>query len=435
MPKGIRNLHISVGEKNLTHYGGIFLIHWFCKKLRLKWLLQKKVSFSQKIKDYHPVELILAIIYALIVGIYRLNKTIILQGNGAFQQIVGLEKFPYASSLRRFLKRVNLKSIQEINRVHDLLRSKTLYLPKARTSLIFDIDSSALTIYGKHIEGAKVGYNPHKRGARSYHPLFCFEAHTKDYWHGLLRPGDAYTAAGCLEFFKECLGKIPPYIYRIRVRADSGFFDHKFIEFLDEKNIGYAVVAKMTTVIQRKVMGLRYQTFRKDWAAAEFDYTPMNWKGPHRFIAIRRLLPEKDSAQLQLFTQERYAYQVFVTNLPLAPANVWYFYRGRAAIEIIIKELKENYALAKIPTNSFLANQTYFYLLLFAYNIINWFKRTCLPASFQNATLQTIRSELLVLPARLVKRQNRNILNLPGEYVSRQILNGIIRKIEKLKLP
>ena len=434
MPKGIRNLHISVDAMNLTHYGGIFLIHWFCKKLRLKWLLQKKVPFSQKINSYHPAEMVLAIIYALIAGIYRLNKTKILQGNGAFQQIVGLAQYPYASSLRRFLKRTDARCIQAINRVHDSLRLKMFYLPRPHTSLLFDIDSSALTIYGKNIEGAKVGYNPHKRGARSYHPLFCFEAHTKDYWHGVLRPGDAYTAAGCLEFFKECLGKIPPYIYRLRVRADSGFFDHEFIEFLDEKNIGYVVVAKMTPVIQRKVVALRYLSFRKDWAAAEFEYMPMNWKKPHRFIAIRRLLPEKDSSQLQLFTQQRYAYQVFVTNLPLDPANIWYFYRGRAAIEVLIKELKENYALAKIPTNSFLANQTYFYLLLFAYNLVNWFKRTCLPKEFQNSTLQTIHTELLVLPGRLVKRDNRHVLNLPSSYISKRSLEDIIRKIEKLKL-
>src|SRR3990167_8467086 len=100
MPQGIRKLHISVGAMNLTHYGGVFLIHWFCKKLRLKWLLQKKVSFVQKITVYDPVEMILAIIYALIVGIYRLSKSEILQGNGAFQQIVGLKQYPYASSLR-----------------------------------------------------------------------------------------------------------------------------------------------------------------------------------------------------------------------------------------------------------------------------------------------------------------------------------------------
>ena len=196
MPKGLRILHISLGERNLTHFGGIFLIHQFCKKLRLKWYLQKQVSFPQRSGYYHPVELVLAILYALIAGIHRLSKTKILQGNGAFQQIIGLEKFPYASSLRRFLKRVNPQVIQGISKLHDQLRLKMFYLPKPRTSLLFDFDSSVLTLYGKFIEGAEVGYNPHKRGARSYHPLLCFEYHSRDFWHGLLRPGNVYTSSG-----------------------------------------------------------------------------------------------------------------------------------------------------------------------------------------------------------------------------------------------
>ncbi len=57
MPKGLRILHLSLGERNLTHFGGIFLIHQFCKKLRLKWYLQKQVPFPQRSSYYHPVEL------------------------------------------------------------------------------------------------------------------------------------------------------------------------------------------------------------------------------------------------------------------------------------------------------------------------------------------------------------------------------------------
>jgi hypothetical protein len=432
MPKGLRSLHLSLGERNLTHFGGIFLIHQFCKKLRLKWHLQKNVSFPQRSTYFYPVDLVLAIIYALIAGIHRLSKTKILQGNGAFQQIIGLKQFPYASSLRRFLKRADAKVTQDLNKVHDLLRWKMFYLPQPRTSLLFDFDSSVLTLYGKMIEGAEVGYNPHKRGARSYHPLLCFEAHSRDFWHGRLRPGNVYTSFGGPEFLKECLGKIPPGVYRIRVRADSGFFDHKFIEPLDQEGIGYTIVAKMTRPIKKKIANLRYQKFKKDWAVAEFSYQPSHWKEPHQFVVIRRPLPAKDSDQLTLFTLKRYAYQVFVTNLPLQPEKIWYFYRPRAAIETIIRELKESYALAKIPTRSFQANELYFQLLLLAYNIVNWFKRLCLPPKFQNATLETIRTEFLVLPARLVKTDHRNILKLPIEYISKQTLDYIIQNIKKI---
>ena len=433
MPKGIRVLHLSVGERNLTHFGGIFLIHQFCKKLKLKWHLQNYVKFPYYHRRYHPVELILAIIYALIAGINRLSKTKILQGNGAFQQIVGLKTYPYSSSLRRFLKRVNPKTIQGINKVHDHLRLKMFYLPRAQTSILFDFDSSVLTLYGKLIQGAKIGYNPHKRGARSYHPLLCFESHTRDCWHGVLRPGDAYTSTGSAEFLKICLSKLPPYIYRIRLRADSGFFDRKFIEPLEEAKIGYCIVAKMTPPIKRKVGILRYHRFKKDWAAAEFLYQPYRWKKPHRFVVIRRPLPKKDSEQLTLFTLKRYAYQTFVTNLSLKAEKIWYFYKPRATIEVLIRELKESFALGRIPTNNFQANQAYFSLLLFAYNIVNWFKRLCLPPRFQKATLETIRTEFLVLPARLVKSGSKNILKLPAEYISEQTLNHIIQKIKKIK--
>jgi len=100
------------------------------------------------------------------------------------------------------------------------------YLPQPRTSLLFDLDSSVLTLYGKFIEGAEVGYNPHKRGARSYHPLLCFEYHSQRLLAWSLKTWKRYTSLGAPEFFKECLRKVPPGIYRIRVRADSGFFDH-----------------------------------------------------------------------------------------------------------------------------------------------------------------------------------------------------------------
>ena len=33
----------------------------------------------------------------------------------------------------------------------------------------------------------------------------------------------------------------------LRVRADAGFYDKDFVQFLDENKVGYVIVAKMTT--------------------------------------------------------------------------------------------------------------------------------------------------------------------------------------------
>jgi hypothetical protein len=434
MRRGLRILQPSVGGRDLTHFGGIFLIHQFCRKLRIRAHLRKTVRFDQRISRYQPADLIMAIVYALIVGIPRLRKTKILQGNGAFQRIVGLESYPHASSLRRFLKRASFESNQDIGRVHDHLRRTTLNLPHPRSSLLFDFDSSVLTVYGNSIEGAEVGYNPHRRGARSYRPLLCFESRTHDFWHGILRPGNIQDRTGTVDFLHACLAKIPPRLYRIRLRADAGFYSREFVDALEVARIGYVIVAAESSRLRRRLGALRYCPFRQGWTAASFRYQPYGWSRPRRFVAIRYRLPDKDSTQECLFPSQRYGYRVYVTNLPLRADKVYYFYRGRANVELNIRELKENFALSKIPTNSYMGNQAFFTLLLLAYSIINWFKRLCLPSSYQTATVETIRTEFLVLPARLVNTSHRNVLRLPAEYITQQAINQIVGRIERLRL-
>ena len=103
---------------------------------------------------------------------------------------------------------------------------------------------------------------------------------------------------------------------------------------------------------------------------------------------------------------------MFVTNLSLQP--LWRFYNDRAGVELLIRQLKGDYALGSIPTRHFFANELYFHLLLLAYNLVNWFKRLCLPPEFQTATLQTLRHKVLLMPAQLRRVENRPSLALPA---------------------
>lgn len=140
------------------------------------------------------------------------------------------------------------------------------------------------------------------------------------------------------------------------------------------------------------------------------------------------------SSLIPIFSMGKYSYQVIVTNMKLTPLNTWRFYNGRAAVELIIKELKGNSPLGKIPTKHFVANEAYFHTLLFAYNLINWFKRLCLPMEFQNMTLKTLRSRFFLIPSELIKSENRPILKLPANPLYRDAFEYAIKKIEKLKI-
>jgi hypothetical protein len=98
--------------------------------------------------------------------------------------------------------------------------------------MIFDVDSSVLPVYGKP-QQARIGYNPIKRGRPSYHPLLCFEGHSRDFWHGELRPGEAHTAAGMRDVLEACFAKLPAGVRSVIVRADKGFYDHGLVQWLD----------------------------------------------------------------------------------------------------------------------------------------------------------------------------------------------------------
>ena len=305
--------------------------------------------------------------------------------------------------------------------------------PRTPSRLIFDVDSTVLVLYGKQ-EQATVGYNPLKRGRPSYHPLLCFEGRTKDFWHGELRPGDAHTARGTLDLLAACFAKRPAGVRLTIIRADKGFYDHALIEWLEAHCARFVIVARLTAPIKRKLAHLRYVSPSHGIEVAEFRYQPIRWLHPSRFVVIRRLQPEEPSNQLTLFKLGKYHYQVLVTNLPLRPLNLWRFYNDRAGVELLIKQLKGDYALGSVPTRHFFANETYFHLLLLAYNLINWFRRLCLPDDFQRATLQTLRNKILLMPAQLLRTGNRPRLALPASGTRQAAWEYAMQKIKHLKL-
>jgi len=439
MPGGIQNIAFSFEETQRTHYGLMWLIRHFCTCLSLKKLLQEHVGHTCRNQEYHTSELFLSLIYAIIMGLPRINKTDILHDNGSFLQMLGVQRFPDQSTLRRFLKRLPPSAIRHLVRRHDSLRAHLFVLPYQRHSLILDVDSTVIVIYGAQQKGA-VGYNPKKPGRRSYHPLLCFEACFQEFWHGSLRPGNTVAMTGAIPFIRVCLAKVPSTIAksRIRFRMDSGFYSRRIINYLDAVGCGYVIVAKEYKPIKRQACACTFEPMGGGWEVAEFQAKIHHQdKEEHRFVVARRPIPsdEEEAEQLTLFKHKKYAYHVFVSNLPLSPWRVYLFYSPRATIEKNIRELMYDYPLGKIPTADWMANVAFFQTVLFAANIAHWFKRLCLSKEYRNATRGTIRADFLELPARLVKSQRKNIVKLPKDYHYRDSFLQAFRTIESLHVP
>ena len=137
-----------------------------------------------------------------------------------------------------------------MHRVNDRLLQSFVHRPDHRSRLIFDLDSSVVTVFGRQ-QKAEVGYNPRYRGKRSYNPLLCLEANSSYLWDTELRPGNAGTWDGSVELLASCFLNVPPDIRELRVRADAGFGFNPVLEVLEARSAHYAVVARLTQAFKR----------------------------------------------------------------------------------------------------------------------------------------------------------------------------------------
>jgi len=429
MPRGPRKLRVTADGLGLTQFGGVALIEQFFQRTGLRGAISRHIRFRQRNNRYSISESLEALLYPLILGLGRIETTEPLRYNGVFHYLAGLPGYPEATSLRRFLQRFARAGRRAFLKLHDTWRAGMI---GQRGRVIFDLDSTVLTVYGQQ-ERAQVGYNPKKRGRPSYLPLLCFEGRTQDCWEGSYHSGNVSASTVAIPLLQRAFAKLPEPTGQVRVRGDGAFFDHKIIEFIEEKGAFYAIVARLTRPLKNRLPGLWYRRVSSGVWAAQFWYCPQGWPGPRRFVVIRRPVPEEPSAQLHLFQMGGYSYQLFVTNLTLTPLHLWRFYNQRARAELIIRELKDAYALGKIPTKDFLANEAFFQIVLLAYNLLNWFKRLCVPAHLQRATLQRLRQRLFLVPAQLVRPGGTPVLRIAPSYAFTKDFLATLRRIQRLR--
>jgi hypothetical protein len=178
-----------------------------------------------------------------------------LRSDGVFQKLAGLTGFPVQSTISRFLQvlRVSFaRQVQESN-LDLLMRFRNGF--RSFSELTLDLDSHVTTVYGKQ-QRAGVGYNPKKKGRKSYQAFLCFIADTRDYLGGHFRNGRHSTFYGALAFIKRVRKNLPSHLKKIRFRADSGFFCSQIIEFLTRQGIDFYIVAPLKHWVQKYIAGL-----------------------------------------------------------------------------------------------------------------------------------------------------------------------------------
>ena len=126
---------------------------------------------------------------------------------------------------------------------------------------------------------------------------------------------------------------------------------------------------------------------------------------------FKRARQEQD--QLLLDGTGAYAYDCIATNdLNIDEKATFIFYNGRAHIENNIRELKYDYHLGKIITDSFDANDAITQVTLMTYLLIQHFKYHVLPTKMKKCQLSTIRTQVFNVPGKYLRAARKLYLKI-----------------------
>ena len=229
-------------------------------------------------RSYHPADLFLAHVFAIVAGIGRIENTQSLTHNGLLPPLLGLPDFPHRDTLRTFLWRFDTRSLRSLQSAHDKLKAELFRRLSLVYSVIVDADTTTLITYGSQ-EGVAVGYIPKRRHDQpSYAPIISSEGRSGLSLGMDLRAGNVHASKEAWAFLQPILKKLPSTIApsRTGVRLDGAFYNKEIIEPLDRQRLGYVVVARMIRPLRKKDSGGSIRAVRPSLGGSRVHLHPLS---------------------------------------------------------------------------------------------------------------------------------------------------------------
>jgi len=411
---------------NLTSQSGLIPVVQFLDKLDFMGLT-KEIIKQQRANNalYGFSDVVFMAVIAILGGATSILMMPVVWFDQVLQQLSGFERIPDQSVLNRIFHAFHYSMVSQMETLNHRLRERAWKkafpredtCPWARSDLWVDCDSTVKTVFGVQ-EGAEKGYNPHKRGAMSYHPLLAFCAQTKEILQGWFRCGSAYTSNGTVEFLKQLFVQMPTKA-RLVFRADSGFFDGAILECLEALGHGFLIKVKMKS-LDGFLASRDWKTVPNEegWESCDFSHACGTWKKARRFVAVRQQKKEqKQDPQLKLFETKSYDNFCYIVSESLSPWETHKKYGERATCETWIDEAKNHMGLAHIKTSDFWANSALFQCAILAYNTICWMRLCSGNQLIKQWEIATIRIYLIRVAGKLVKGGGKYTLKTPTTHL------------------
>jgi hypothetical protein len=206
---------------------------------------------------------------------------------------------------------------------------KAVSLSKAKKVLL-DIDSSESPVHGSQ-EGS--AYNGHF-SSTCYHPLFCSNNYG-DCEGAVLRPGNVHSADGWREFLSPIVNRYKEMDKKLYLRGDAAFASPDIYEYLEGKDVLYAIRLPANQVLSREIDHLMTRPVGRPSRKPKVFFHAFSYRAGSR-KKPRRVIAKVEWHQGELFPRIGF----IVTNMTSSPQSVVHFYNRRGTCEQWIKEGK-----------------------------------------------------------------------------------------------
>jgi len=433
--------------KRLTSFSGLVLFFALFRTLDLSKRLRRCFAHLGRERVFGVARIVLLLIVHVILGFRRLRDCDYYADDPLVCRMLGVKRLPDVATISRTLCSADSKSVANLRTLTRNLvldRMKAIGLPR----VTIDFDGSVLST-ARRAEGSAVGYNPKRKGARSYYPLFAVVSQLGMFFDMLHRPGNTHDSRGAKEFIGDCVDSLRSRMGRVVVEArlDAAFFDESVLELLENRKIEYAASVPFSRFVSlRHLVDRRQRWCRIDdeWSFFETKWRPKSWSDTRRIVLVRRRhrVRRKGPLQLDLFepVDHDFEYKAIVTNKAVTAATVVAFFNGRGVQEQIFGEAKQDASLGYVPCKRLVPNQLYVLSAMLAHNLSRELQLHAEPprrksgstraAVFALRTLGTIRDQLVRRAGALSRPQGKLALTVAAPAVARHEFDELLEHLQ-----
>ena len=310
----------------ITSDAGLLAFREFDDALGLTEIAEDYLQESRTGRNilHHLVPLLRQSIYSRLAGYDDTNDAVRLSQDPAMRVIVGWQGSERKGASTSEMGRFETEFLTQEDNLKGLARINTQWVERAMAHtlhrrVILDMDSSESPVHGQQ-EGA--AYNGHFECV-CYHPLFLFNQFG-DCEAAKLRSGNVHSADDWQEVLDPVVERYLTAAVRLLFRADAAFAKTEIYDYLEARNIGYAIRLRSNQVLQREIAPRLIRP--TEWLSPkpivsyhDFVYQAQSWN------VARRVVSKVEWHQGELFPRVGF----IVTNLSYPNIGIVRFYNGR----------------------------------------------------------------------------------------------------------